>query len=36
MLSRTVKQVAQSPWARLVWTAVAVLALIQQGGPPFF
>ena len=29
MLSRTVNQVAQSPWARLVWAAVAVLALIQ-------
>ena len=30
MLSRAVNQVAQSPWARLVWTAIAVLALIQM------
>lgn len=29
MLSRTFTQVAQSPWARLVWVAVAVLALVQ-------
>ncbi|MDB5947567.1 MAG: hypothetical protein JWQ33_2593 [Ramlibacter sp.] len=29
MLSRTVNQVAQSPWARLVWAGVAVLALLQ-------
>lgn len=29
MLSRTFNQIAQSPWARLVWAGVAVLALIQ-------
>ena len=29
MLSRTFNQVAQSPWARLVWAGIAVLALIQ-------
>lgn len=29
MLSRTADQITQSPWARLVWSGVAVLALIQ-------
>jgi hypothetical protein len=29
MLSRQFNQLAQSPWARLVWAAVAVLALVQ-------
>jgi hypothetical protein len=29
MLSRTVNQIQQSPWARLVWAGVAVLALLQ-------
>lgn len=29
MLSPTVNQIAQSPWSRLVWAGVAVLALIQ-------
>lgn len=29
MLSRTFNQVNQSPWAKLVWAGVAVLALIQ-------
>ncbi len=29
MLSRVVNQVQQSPWARLVWAGVAVLALLQ-------
>ena len=29
MLSRTFNQLAQSPWARLVWAGVAVLALLQ-------
>jgi hypothetical protein len=29
MLSRTFARVAQSPWARLVWATVAVLALVQ-------
>lgn len=29
MLSRTVDQITQSPWARLVWAGIAVLALIQ-------
>ncbi len=29
MLSRTVDQISQSPWGRLVWAGVAVLALIQ-------
>lgn len=29
MLSRAVNQIAQSPWARLVWAGVGVLALIQ-------
>lgn len=29
MLSRTFNQIQQSPWARLVWAGVAVLALIQ-------
>ena len=29
MFSRTLNQVAQSPWARLVWAGIAVLALIQ-------
>lgn len=29
MLSRTMNQIAQSPWARLVWAGIAVLALIQ-------
>ncbi len=29
MLSRTVDQISQSPWARLAWAGVAVLALIQ-------
>ena len=29
MLSRTFNQIAQSPWAKLIWAGVAVLALIQ-------
>jgi hypothetical protein len=29
MLSRSFNQIAQSPWARLVWAGIAVLALIQ-------
>ena len=29
MLSRTVNQTTQAPWAKLVWAGVAVLALIQ-------
>lgn len=29
MLSRTFNQINQSPWAKLVWAGVAVLALIQ-------
>lgn len=29
MLSPTLSQINQSPWARLVWAGVAVLALIQ-------
>ncbi len=29
MLSRTADQITQSPWARLVWSGIAVLALIQ-------
>lgn len=29
MLSRVVNQIQQSPWARLVWAGVAVLALLQ-------
>lgn len=29
MLSRTLNQINQSPWAKLVWAAVGVLALIQ-------
>lgn len=29
MLSRAVNQIQQSPWARLVWAGVAVLALLQ-------
>lgn len=29
MLSRTVNQINQSPWGRLVWAGVAVLALVQ-------
>ncbi|GAC1608706.1 MAG: hypothetical protein NVS3B2_18260 [Ramlibacter sp.] len=29
MLSRVVHQIQQSPWARLVWAGVAVLALLQ-------
>lgn len=29
MSSRPFSQIAQSPWARLVWAGVAVLALIQ-------
>lgn len=29
MLSRTIEQLNQSPWAKLVWAAVAVIALIQ-------
>lgn len=29
MLSRTVDQLNQSPWAKLVWAAIAVIALIQ-------
>ena len=29
MLSRTYNQIAQSPWAKLVWAGIAVLALIQ-------
>lgn len=29
MLSRTVDQIQQSPWARLVWAGVAVVALVQ-------
>lgn len=30
MLSRTLNQVAQSPWAKLVWAGVGVLVLIQM------
>ena len=29
MLSRTLNQIDQSPWGKLVWAAVAVLALLQ-------
>lgn len=29
MFSRTLNQVVQSPWARLVWAAIAVLVLVQ-------
>ena len=29
MLCRTVDQIAQSPWARLVWAGVGVVALVQ-------
>lgn len=29
MMSRTMNQLAQSPWARLVWAGIAVLALLQ-------
>ena len=29
MLSPAVNQITQSPWARLVWAGVAVLALVQ-------
>lgn len=29
MLSRTLDQITQSPWARLVWAGVAVVALVQ-------
>lgn len=29
MLSRSFDQIAQSPWARLVWAGIAVLVLIQ-------
>ena len=29
MLSRTLNQINQSPWAKLVWAGVAVVALIQ-------
>lgn len=29
MLSRTVDQFNQSPWAKLVWAGIAVIALIQ-------
>jgi hypothetical protein len=29
MLSRTADQFNQSPWAKLVWAAIAVIALIQ-------
>ncbi len=29
MLSRTLNQINQSPWAKLVWAGVTVLALIQ-------
>ena len=29
MLSRTLNQVVQSPWARLVWAGIAVLVLVQ-------
>ena len=29
MLSRTMNQIAQSPWVRLVWAGIAVLALVQ-------
>lgn len=29
MSSRTVNQIPQSPWARLVWAGIAVLALVQ-------
>jgi hypothetical protein len=29
MLSRMVNQIAQSPWARLVWAGIAFLALVQ-------
>jgi hypothetical protein len=29
MLSRTLNQINQSPWAKLVWAGVGVLALIQ-------
>jgi tellurite resistance protein len=28
-LSRAVNQIPQSPWARLVWLGIAVLALVQ-------
>ncbi|MCY7319267.1 MAG: hypothetical protein LH617_11180 [Ramlibacter sp.] len=29
MLSRTFNQIAQSPWAKLIWAGIALLALIQ-------
>ena len=29
MVSRTVDQIQQSPWARLVWAGVGVVALVQ-------
>ena len=29
MLSRTLNRIDQSPWGKLVWAAVAVLALVQ-------
>ena len=29
MLSRAINQIEQSPWSRLVWAGVAVLALLQ-------
>lgn len=29
MLSRTLSQIDQSPWGKLVWAGVAVLALVQ-------
>lgn len=29
MLSRTLNQIDQSPWGKLVWAGVAVLALVQ-------
>ncbi|MFC5498488.1 hypothetical protein ACFPOE_13160 [Caenimonas terrae] len=30
MLSRTLNQINQSPWAKLVWAGVCVLALLQM------
>jgi hypothetical protein len=30
MLSRTLNQIAQSPWANLVWAAIGVLVLVQM------
>lgn len=30
MLSRKLNQIAESPWGKLVWAAVAALALIQM------